>query len=265
VTMNFLPRISIVTTVRNGLLTIERTIQSVLKQSYNNIQYIIIDGGSTDGTIEIIKKYENRIDVWISELDGGIYDGFNKGISRADGQYVCIINSDDFLYPNTIERLVENIPRQSFEKEFPIIHANISLIMKSGQEISVYRHNHNAIKDRYYSMPVNHPATFVPLSVYEQIGNYDSSFRIAGDYDFILRAFRCGIKFLHIDETLVCMQTGGASSLRNAYTLSRERFQARVRNGGGVLFSSLLLFGDYLQFSLRKLKRVFVKSKYEDS
>lgn len=264
-TMNFLPRISIVTTVRNGILTIERTIQSVLNQSYRNIQYIIIDGGSTDGTIEVIKKYESKIDVWISEPDSGIYDGFNKGISRANGQYVCILNSDDFLYAYTIERLVKNIPHQGFEGKLPIIHANMSLIMKTGHEISVYRHNHNAYKNRFYSMPVNHPATFVPLSVYEQIGNFDSSFRIAGDYDFILRAFRRGIKFLHIDETLVCMQTGGASSLRNAYTLSHERFQARVRNGGGLLFSSLLLFGDYFIFTLRKLKRVFVKSKYENS
>ena len=80
-----------ITTVRNGVGTIERTIQSVLAQSYNNIQYILIDGDSTDGTLEIIKKYEDQIDFWLSEQDRGIYDGFNKGIARAEGKYVCIL------------------------------------------------------------------------------------------------------------------------------------------------------------------------------
>ncbi len=257
------PRISVITTVRNGVSTIERTIQSVLAQAYKNIQYIVIDGGSTDGTLEVIKKYESQIDCWISEQDRGIYDGFNKGIARAAGKYVCILNADDFFSPNAVERLVEHIPLEATEDELPIIHANMMLIMASGQPIAEYRHRADAFNRRFSAMPVNHTATFVPLFVYQQIGKFDASFRIAGDYEFILRALNSGVKFIHIDETLVYMQTGGASSLRNAYTLSHERFVARVRNGGNWLAASLHLLLDYLIYSLRKIKRLVVPSKYE--
>ena len=252
-----------ITIVRNGAATIERTIKSVLGQSYINIQYIVIDGGSTDGTVEIIKKYENKIDYWISEKDSGIYDGFNKGIEHANGKYICILNADDYFSPNAIDRLVEEIPVEVLESSLPIIHANMILIMASGQKINEFGHRKNAFEQRFSSMPVNHPATFVPATVYQHIGKFDANFRIAGDYDFILRALNNNIEFIHIDETLVYMQIGGASSLRNAYTLSRERFLARVRNGGGKLPASLRLFQDYLVFSLRKVKRLVVPSNYE--
>lgn len=259
------PKISVITAVRNGVSTIERTIQSVLAQSYRNIQYIVIDGGSTDGTIDVINQYASQIDCWVSEADRGIYDGFNKGIDRAEGKYVCILNADDFFSPDAVERLVEQIPLEVTADRLPIIHANMSLIMASGRPIAEYHHRGNAFRKRFSAMPVNHPATFVPLVVYQKIGKFDASFRIAGDYEFILRALNSGVKFIYIDETLVYMQTGGASSLRNAYVLSHERFVARVRNGGSLLAASFRLLLDYLTYSLRKIKRLLVPSKYDSA
>ncbi len=258
-----LPLVTVITTVRNGAATIERTIQSVLTQTYGNIQYIVIDAESSDGTLELIKKYENEIDYLVSERDFGIYDGFNKGISQALGLYVGILNADDYLTPNAIEQLVGNIPAGQDEASLPIIHGNMKLVMASGMLIAEYRHKASAMDQRFAAMPVNHPATFVPLSIYKKIGFFDKSFRIAGDYDFILRAADQGVSFIHVDESWVAMQVGGASSLRNAYTLSRERFTARVRNGGSLLVSSFRLLQDFAIISVRKFKRLFVPSKFE--
>jgi len=257
------PLVTVITTVRNGAATIERSIQSVLSQTYNNIQYVVIDAASNDGTVEIIKKYENKLDYWVSESDSGIYDGFNKGILQASGVYVGILNADDYLVPDAIEQLVRNIPAGLEEDALPIIHGNMKLVMASGMLIAEYQHNARAMARRFAAMPVNHPATFVPLSVYKRIGIFDKNFRIAGDYEFILRAAAHGVDFIHVDETWVTMQVGGASSLRNAYTLSRERFVARVRNGGSLLASSFRLILDIAIFSARKFKRLFVPSKFE--
>lgn len=257
------PLVTVITTVRNGAATIERTIQSVLSQTYGNIQYILIDAASNDGTVEIIKNYENEIDYWVSERDSGIYDGFNKGIARAVGLYVGILNADDYLVPNAIAQLVKNIPAGHDEDAFPIIHGNMKLVMASGMLIAEFQHNARAMARRFAAMPVNHPATFVPLSVYKRIGFFDKSFCIAGDYEFILRAADHGVDFSHVTETWVIMQVGGASSLHNAYKLSLERFVARVRNGGGLLASIFRLITDLAIFSVRKFKRLFISSKYE--
>jgi glycosyltransferase involved in cell wall biosynthesis len=253
----------VITTVRNGAATIERAIQSVLCQTYKNIQYIIIDAKSTDGTVDIIRKYENRIYYWQSEADCGIYDGFNKGILKSTGMYVGILNADDYLSPNAIERVVSNIPVSLKDENLPIIHGNIILTMASGMPIAEYGHKESAIARRFSSMPINHPATFVPLSVYKQIGGFNKEFQIAGDYDFILRAVASGVHFQHVNEVWMTMQVGGASSLRNAYTIALERFKARVQNGGGFFASSFRLALDLAIFSIRKFKRLFVKSKFE--
>jgi len=249
--------------VRNGSATIERAINSVLSQTYSNIQYIVIDAASSDGTIEIIKKYQSKIDYLVSEDDTGIYDGFNKGILRAEGKYVGILNSDDFLDSNAIEQLVRNIPSGVADNDLPIIHGNMKKIMASGKPIKVYRHTAGEIACRFAAMPVNHPATFVPLSVYKRIGVFDVTYQIAGDYDFILRAAAQGVSFIHVDEIWVTMQIGGASSLSNAYTLAQERFVTRVKNRGGWLAPSFRLVQDLAIISVRKFKRLFVPSKFE--
>jgi len=258
-----LPLVTVITTVRNGAATIERAIQSVLYQTYENIQYIVIDAKSTDGTIDVIKKYENRIYYWRSEADCGIYDGFNKGILKSTGMYVGILNADDYLCPNAIEDLVSSIPISLKDDDLPIIHGNIILTMASGMLIAEYGHKEGAITHRFSAMPINHPATFVPLSVYKQIGVFDIEFQIAGDYDFILRAVASGVHFKHVNKIWVTMQVGGASSLRNAYTITRERFNARVKNGGGFFASSFRFILDLAIFSMRKFKRLFVGSKFE--
>ena len=99
------PKISIITVVYNGVLKLEATILSVINQDFNNFEYIIIDGGSTDGTLEIIKKYQDKITLWVSEPDNGIYDAMNKGIKYSKGEYICFINSGDILIELPIENL----------------------------------------------------------------------------------------------------------------------------------------------------------------
>jgi len=257
------PLVTVITTVRNGAATIERTIQSVLSQTYSNIQYVVIDAGSNDGTVEIIEQYENELDYWVSERDCGIYDGFNKGVLRAAGLYVGILNADDYLVSTAIEHLVKNIPISLDQELLPIIHGNMKLVTASGLPITAHRRKARAMAQRFTAMPVNHPATFVPLSVYNRIGLFDKNFRIAGDYEFVLRAVNQGVNFIHVDENWATMQVGGASSLRNAYTLSRERFIARTRNGGNLTASTFRLILEVAIFSGRKFKRLFIPSRYE--
>ncbi len=126
--MNNRPKVSIITVVYNGIAHLEQTIQSVLNQTYDNVEYIIIDGGSTDGTVELIKKYEESIAYWVSESDGGIYDAMNKGISNATGEIVGLINADDWYETGTIEKVVETFQNS----EVDVVHGSMEIISKMG-------------------------------------------------------------------------------------------------------------------------------------
>lgn len=257
------PLISVVTVVRNGERTLARAMQSVAKQTYRNVQYIVVDGNSTDSTPQIIQLHRDHVDVLIQEPDRGIYDAFNKGLRLAQGLYVCILNCDDHLEPHALERLVQSIPQGATQDALPIIHANLKLLTMDGQPIRVLRHRADAFARRFSAMPVNHPSTFVPRVVYQKLGVFDDSYRIAGDYEFVLRVHRAGVSFMYLDEELVSMQVGGASSLKQSGVLAKERFRVIRTHGAGLLMATLFYLADVSMFSLRKAKRMVVPSKYE--
>lgn len=200
-------KVSIITVVYNGIKTIEQTIKSVLQQSYKNIEYIIIDGLSTDGTQSIIEKYKKNIAYFISEKDDGLYDAMNKGISKATGDIIGIINSDDWYVENIIEKIV----RYFEQNEVELVYGKIISIAQDGVErLSVQR----PLDDIWYCMVTPHPSVFVKKSVYKKFGTFNTAYKISADYDYLLRVYSQNVKFGYLDEVIAYFRCGGISTLR---------------------------------------------------
>ena len=199
-------KLSIITPVYNAEKTIEKTVLSVINQPRQvELEYIIIDGGSTDRTLEIIQKYSNHIKIIISEKDQGVYDAMNKGITYATGDLIGIINSDDWYNENAF-RIVE---QTFFENpEISILYSPIKNYFH-GEYLSTFIPGD---LDRLpFKFTINHPSCFVQRSVYEEIGNFNLSYEIAADYDFILRAYQSGLSFHAVLPALVSYSLNGIS------------------------------------------------------
>ncbi len=197
-------KVSIITGCLNSAKTIEQTIRSVVgqMQSYENIEYIIIDGGSTDGTLDIIRKYEQNVAYWASEPDRGIYDAMNKGIQKATGDIIGIINSDDWYAEDIIEAIVQ------FWQQHPhteCLYGNYVSVEVDG--------NKEHIKE--FSAPLvisyPHPTVFVKKEIYDRIGLYDTDFSICADSDFMLRCQCNGIRFSYINKIIAYFRFSGFS------------------------------------------------------
>lgn len=198
------PLISIITVVFNGEQYLEQTIQSVINQSYDNVEYIIIDGGSTDGTLDIIKKYEDRIDYWVSEKDDGIYDAMNKGITLATGKVIGLINADDWYEKRTIKEVVDIFNEN---KHRDIVYGLLRHI-KNEQEYKIEAQNHNFLYERM----IPHPTCFVKKAVYNKLNNFSTMYRASADYDFMIRAKLANFNFIKIDEVLANFRNEGISN-----------------------------------------------------
>lgn len=235
----FQPLISIITVVYNGEKTLEQTIQSVINQNYKNIEYIIVDGASTDGTLDIIKKHEEYISEWISEPDKGLYDAMNKGITLANGEIIGMINSDDWYELNTIELIVEAHLKNPEKK---IFHGDIFEILENGIK-RLRRFNPSKFKFLYYGMTYNHPTMFVHKDVYK-IHLYNNNLKSHSDYQFVLEAFlRDSSQFKYLSVPLTNFRIGGISANGTLYTGLRDNIIVRKNVGMNLLeiFFSLIL------------------------
>jgi len=196
------PLVSIITVVLNGQLHMEQTIQSVLDQTYSNIEYIIIDGGSKDNTLQIIKQYEHKIDYWQSKEDKGLYFAMNKGITLAKGEIIGILNSDDFLNNNTVKYVVETYLKSPAD----ILHGDINVVTEKGS---------TQMRPDYEKMmqqpSIFHPTCFVKKTVYETIGAFHTEYKISADYDFLLRCIKSNYVFTYIPHVLSNFRLGGMS------------------------------------------------------
>ena len=174
---------SIITTCCNSGKTIERTLDSVSRQTFDDYEYIIVDGGSTDDTLEIIEKYKpifgSKLTV-ISEPDNGIYDAMNKGIKLSKGELIGIVNSDDYYEPRCLEYVTNEYDSS---KPFQIIYGMMRVVNKNQEELSVVFYHHRNLKNTM----ISHPASFLTRKLYERYGCYDVAYRSAADYDFMLK------------------------------------------------------------------------------
>lgn len=207
---------SIITIVFNDVDNIEKTMLSVLNQDVT-VEYIVIDGGSTDGTLDIIERYKDRIDVLVSEKDDGIVDAFNKGLRLVNGDIIGIVNSGDFLEENILKAV-----NKSFDDNTEIIYGDVQYWSKNKKDY-IYSANHNYLNK---FMSINHPSVFVRKVLYENLGVFDKKFPIAMDYELMLRFFVKNVKFKYINKVLSNMSLGGVSDInwRKAY---REAYEIR--------------------------------------
>lgn len=207
------PLVSIITVVFNGQAHIEQSIKSVLSQTYFNIDYIIIDGASTDGTIDIIKKYETNISTFISEKDSGIYNAMNKGLKVAKGEIIAILNADDYYYPETIQQVVEQFEQSNAD----VVYGNIAKLRElDGREY--LKEVQPNIKLMEQTMPIFHPATFIKKQVYDEVGVFNETYRLSSDYDLVYRIYKAGKQFSYINKPLTVFRIGGASNVNcNSY------------------------------------------------
>lgn len=195
------PLVSIVTVVRNGATTFERALQSVLSQDYPRVEYIVVDGGSTDGTLDIIRSRDDRITVWVSETDAGISDAFNKGVAFAHGDIVGILNSDDWYEPGAISAAVHALAESGAD----IAYGKLQYWQNDRRTYLVT--SDASLLDR--GMTVGHPTVFVRRACYERLGLFRLDFRQAMDYEWLLRAKSGGARFCFVDTCLANMQGGG--------------------------------------------------------
>lgn len=209
-------KVSIITVVYNNVQTMEQTIQSVLNQTYPNIEYIIVDGGSTDGTVEIIRRYLDRIAIFISEKDEGLYDAMNKGIGLASGEIIGILNSDDIYDVNTVSCVVENFRSQRVD----VLYGNI---MMMDDKISTNMYACSDIEELWYRMAIPHQATFVKKEIYVKYGTFDTQYQIAADYDLMLRLYSKGVKFWHVNKVLTYYRPGGVSFSNRGVCIEESR------------------------------------------
>lgn len=217
--------VSIITVCYNSAETIECTLRSMLEQTYNHYEYIIIDGNSRDNTLEIIKRYEPEFQgklKWISEPDSGIYDAMNKGIEKASGELIGILNSDDSYEKNALEIMTEKY--RELQKEYVILYG-FQRNMTENKEKSVVLFHHMFLDEQM----ITHPTCFVSRQVYRDFGVFNTSYKSSADYEFMLRIFHEGrVHFQPVYEIITNFQTGGMSSSEIGYReTARLKYQYR--------------------------------------
>lgn len=214
-------KISIITITLNAERYLEQTIASVVNQTYSNREYIIVDGGSTDGTLDIIKKYESEIDNWISEPDNGIADAMNKGIDLATGDYILFLHSDDYLVNSSVlERASEYLGDRFDIFFFQVLHDIHGQNQVSSNRSMGWLTN--------FKMGSCHQGQLCSRKLFQRIGKFDTFFKIDMDYDLILRAYRAGASCNSVNMPLAVMRLIGISS-RTDWKSLRERFDEERR------------------------------------
>ncbi|SDL31982.1 Glycosyltransferase involved in cell wall bisynthesis [Catalinimonas alkaloidigena] len=226
VVKGYLPKITIITIAYNAVDSIEATIQSVIEQKYPNYEYIIIDGGSTDGSTDIIRKYENNIDYWRSEPDEGIYDAMNKGIAKASGHWINFMNSGDTFCSSQV---LESIPWGEYES-YAIIYGN-----------SMYKGNNDHIRLplplkalEYGIMMGNHQSMFFNKRILQKQLTYDTKYKIYADYELVNRIYqtkRYGFKYI---DTLVAVYEGNGISTQRSARVRKEKYRLIFNNYGYI-------------------------------
>ncbi|MBI1335667.1 MAG: glycosyltransferase [Phycisphaera sp.] len=230
------PLVTIITPTFNAAATLGRTLESIRLQRYTPLELIVVDGGSTDGTLDIVKAQNDLVTRWTSEPDDGIADAFNKGIAAARGELVAILNADDWYEPGALEKIAQAYNMlDATRRGNTILHGDMRMHTGGGRSW-LNRPRHWGGRDGlghsiYFDMPVNHPTCFVPRKVYERVGVFDTSFRVAMDVDFVIRAYRAGVTFHYLKGAGVIthFQVGGASGRRTRLALS-EVWRAQRKN-----------------------------------
>lgn len=244
------PKISIITIVYNNVRDIEYTIRSVMKQTYANIEYIIVDGFSTDGTLDVIEKYREEIAILISEKDNGIYDAMNKGLNVATGDYVLFLNSGDELYEDmTLEKVFSSADNAD------VYYGETKLVDEERNILGDRRHKAPKRfnwKSFRYGMSICHQAIYVKRSIAEP---YDLQYKLSADIDWVIRAAKKADKIVNVNQYVAKYLVGGMSQQRHKQSL-QERFQIFKKHYGTLpnLINHGVIAGKFLLHRLKNGK-----------
>lgn len=220
------PKISVITITYNSEATLEETILSVINQNYPNLEYVVIDGGSTDGTQNIVRKYQEQIAVFVSEPDRGISDAFNKGIRHASGEIIGIINSDDQLLPEALMTVAQHYKPETD------VYSGLQLCWND-QTGDTYCCRPDVTFDRLkLQYAVNHPARFIRKDAYERYGLYRVELRYMMDIDLLCRFYKQGAAFQLIDKPLAKFRLGGTTN--DSIYKKKEDYRQFVKDFGGT-------------------------------
>ena len=249
-----MPKFSVITVCYNSGKTIERAIKSVLDQTYKDYEYLIIDGGSTDNTLDIVKSYEPKFEgrlKYISEKDNGIYDAMNKGIKMAAGELIGLVNSDDHYEKDALKIMNETYENLEIEKRKHLVIYGYQRIVENNQELAVELYHHNNLDKQM----ISHPTCFVSKKTYEDFGAFDTKYRSAADYDLMMRLFhKTDTTFVPVYEIISNFERGGISG-----TGVGQVEVARIRNEYGLVPKSRVTYEKYHAFVVKVYRKFFKK------
>ncbi|HQS06596.1 MAG TPA: glycosyltransferase family 2 protein [Daejeonella sp.] len=243
----FQPKLTVITIVYNNVRDIERTVLSVLNQTYPNIEYLVIDGASTDGTLELLKKYEGRLAKLISEKDKGIYDAMNKGLTLASGDYILFMNSGDELYASdTVENVFASAP------DADIYYGETEMYDEDWKSLGQRRHKAPETfswKDFKYGMCISHQAIYIRRSLTEP---YDPKYKLSADIDWIIKAAKKAGKIVNTRRYVAKYLVGGMSKKKHRQSLI-ERFHIFSKHYGLIpnVFNHAVIAGNLAFYYLR--------------
>jgi glycosyltransferase involved in cell wall biosynthesis len=257
------PLVSVITVVFNGAMHLEATILSVLNQTYENVEYVIVDGGSTDGTLEIIQNYEYAIDYWVSQADSGIYNAMNKAMLLANGSWIGVLNADDFYFPDSLSRC--------FNSRLPSSDYMYGSVLKIGGKlppsISSAIPNLDS-SNKIQQMPIPHVSMLINRDVFAKIGLYDESYRICADHEMVLRMINKGYRGVEIGyPPLAIVFRGGISSGAEIFYEQMKIAHKFGRSKKLAVFIYVLQYCNFLlnlvtKSNFSKLRNLLYKSRY---
>jgi len=247
-----IPLISVITVCLNAQEFIEQCIQSVLSQDFDDFEYVIIDGGSTDGTVDIIRRYQDKLVYWCSEPDQGIYHAWNKALSHAHGKWIYFLGADDYLWsPDVLEKISHHLRRGY--PPYRIVYGQVALVNQRNEVLYYVGEPWCRVEKKFMQiMALPHQGVMHHVSLFDEYGVFDECFRIAGDYEFLLRELRDHDALFVPDVIMAGMQVGGISSdPSGSLNLLREIRQAHQKLLGGE--SGWYWRVAYLKVWIRKL------------
>ena len=241
--------VSIITVVLNGEKNLDRTIQSVINQTYENLEYIIIDGGSTDGTISIINKYKDKIDYWISKKDNGLYDAMNKGIDVARGNWINFMNAGDEFYDHSV---LKSLFTNRNHHEAEIIYGNHEVLYPTGHLRFVKA---GKVKNLWKGETFSHQSSFVKTN-YLMMYKFNHSKKIAADFEFYYKAWKNNAKFKFIDLTVVKFESGGVSDVKRINSIL-ERWGIVENTLKNHMYYCMLFVKEFLKILIKRFVKKY--------
>ena len=247
-------KITIITITYNSAKTVRETFESVRSQKYENLEYLLIDGGSQDGTLSIAEEYSDIITKVVSEPDEGISDAMNKGIRLATGDLIGIIHSDDALTDGALDRLAS-----MWDGKTDVYYGDAIIMNESGKPTHVLCGKED-LSGLPYGFCLVHPATFVSRAAYERYGVFDKQYKCAMDYELLLRFYKGGAAFRYIHENLAYFRSGGTNERYRQRTLD-EVCEISIRHGGNRLKAHMLKFKKKMADQVRPLIGNMIRNK----